>query len=101
MGCSTERKDGWRVMYNTNSDIRFKTIMPKSSDCSDTCILVKARITITEAGADDAGRQADERNKGVIFKNCAPFFNCKSEIDNTEKDNAKGIGIVMPMFNLI
>ena len=68
--------------------------MPKSSDCSDTCILVKARITITEAGAD-------ERNKGVIFKNCAPFFNCKSEIDNTEKDNAKGIGIVMPMFNLI
>ena len=88
-------------MYNTNSDIRFKTTMPKSSDYSDACVLAKARIKITGAGADDAGRQADERNKGVIFKNCAPFFNCESKIDNAEKDNAKGIDIVMPMCNLI
>ena len=43
----------------------------------------------------------DERNKRVIFKNCAPFTNCKSEINNTEIDNAKNIDIVMPMYNLI
>ena len=24
--------------------------------------------------------QTDERNKGVIFKNCAPFTDCTSEI---------------------
>ena len=29
------------------------------------------------------------------------FINCKSEISNTETDNAKDIDIVMPMFDLI
>ena len=41
-----------------------------------------------------------KRSKGVIFKNCAPFINFKSEINNTEIDNAKDIDIVMPMYNL-
>ena len=45
-------------------------------------------------------RNVDERNKGVVFKNCAPFTNCKSEINNTEIDNAKDIHIIMPMCNL-
>ena len=36
-----------------------------------------------------------------MFKNCAPFINCKTEIDNTEIDNAKDIDIIMPMYNLI
>ena len=39
--------------------------------------------------------------KGVIFKNFAPFVNCKIEINNTEIGNAKDIDIVMPMYNLI
>ena len=41
---------------------------------------VKWRITITGAdNIDDiATREADERDKGAIFKNCAPFTNCKS-----------------------
>ena len=64
-------------------------------------MLVKRRITFTRAGADAAARQADERNKRVTFKNCAPFINCKSEINNTEIDNAKGINIEMPMYTLI
>ena len=37
----------------------------------------------------------------VAFKNCAPFTNCISEINNTQIDNVKDIDIVMPMFNLI
>ena len=37
----------------------------------------------------------------VIFKNCAPFTNCISEINNTQTDNAKDIDSVMPMYNLI
>ena len=39
--------------------------------------------------------------KKVIFKNCAPFTNCISEINSTQIDNAKDIAIVMPMYNLI
>ena len=42
-----------------------------------------------------------KRSKDVIFKNCAPFINFKSEINNTEIDNAKDIDIVMPLYNLI
>ena len=36
-----------------------------------------------------------------MFKNCALFIYCKSEINNTEIDNAKDIDIVMSMYNLI
>ena len=92
-----------RGTYNANSQIKFKTTMLKSSLCdySDAYILVKGTITITGAGADAAARQADERDKGVAVKNCAPFTNCISEINNTQVDNAKDIDIVMPMYNLI
>ena len=92
----------WRV-YNTNSNTRFKTTMLKSSLCnySDAYILVKGIITITGAQDDAAARQAVESNKGVIFKNYAPFINCKSEKNNTEIDNPKYIDVVMPKYNLI
>ena len=56
-------------------------------DYSDTYILVKRKIAITGAGNDAAARQAEERDKGVAFKNCAPFTNCISEINNTQIDN--------------
>ena len=77
--------------------------MLKSSLCdySDAYILVKGTITITGKGADAAARQADERYKGVAFKNCVLFINCISEINNTHVDNAKDIDIVMPLYNLI
>ena len=74
--------------------------MPKSSLCdySDAYILVKGKITITGAGDNAAARQADERHKGAVFKNCAPFTNCISEINNTQIDNDKDIDIVIPMY---
>ena len=78
--------------------------MLKSSLCdySDAYILVNGKITIAGAGNDAAARQADERDKGVVFKNCAVFINCISEINNTQIDNAKDIYIVhMLMYNLI
>ena len=58
-------------------------------------------ITITGAGADAAARQVDEREKGVTFKNCAPFTKCISRINNTDIDTAQDNDIVMPMYNLI
>ena len=77
--------------------------MLKSSLCDycDAYIPVKGTITIVGAGDDAAAKQADERDKGVAFKNCAPITNCISEINNTHVDNAKDIDFVMPMYNLI
>ena len=87
----------------TGNSIKYKTTMPRSNLCnfSDAYILVKGTVTITGAGDNAAAREADERYKGVIFKNCAPFVKCISRINNTEIDNAKDIDIVMPMYNLI
>ena len=70
-------------------------------DYSNAYILVKEEITIAGAGDDAAARQADERDKGVAFKKCAPFTNCISEINNTQIDNCKDIDIVMPLYNLL
>ena len=86
-----EINDESRGVYSVNSQIKFKTTMLKSSLCdySDAYIFVKGTITIEGAGADAAARQADERDKGVVFKNCAPFINCIGEINNTQIDNAK------------
>ena len=82
-----EINDESRGAYNVNSQIKFKTTMLKSSLCdySDAYILVKGRITIEGAGADAAARQADERDEGVAFKNCTPFTNCITEINNTNR----------------
>ena len=73
----------------TSNDIKFKTTMLRSNLCdyADAYILVKGTITI--------------RNKGVTFKNCAPFTKCISRINNTDIDNAQDIDIVMLMYNLI
>ena len=39
--------------------------------------------------------------KKVIFKNCAPFAICISELNNTQVDDASDIDIVISMYNLI
>ena len=97
-----ERYDESRGNY-ANSDIRFKTTMLRSNLCdyADLYILVKGTITITGAGANAGERRADERDKGVTFKNCAPFTKCITKINNTDIDNAHDIDMVMSMYNLI
>ena len=74
--------------------------MLRSSLCdySDAYILVKGNITVNNTAAD--GAAANNTNKKVIFKNCAPFTDCISKINNTQVDNAKDIDIVIPMHNL-
>ena len=96
-----EINDESRGAYNFNSQIKFKTTMLKSSLCdySDAYILVKGTISVNNTAAQ--GAAANNTNKKVIFKNCAPFTNCISEINNRQIDNAKDIDIVMPMYNLI
>ena len=74
--------------------------MLRSSLCdySVTYILVKGKIKVynTETAAAPSNG-----NKNVIFKNCAPFNNCISKINNTQVDNAEYINIVTSMYNLI
>ena len=75
--------------------------MLKSNLCDylNEYILLKVNITVTNTVAADAG--ANNTNKKVIFTNCATSANCISEINNTKLHNAKGIGIVMPVYNLV
>ena len=96
-----EINDESRGAYNVNSQIKFKTKMLKSSLCdySDVYILVKRTISVNNTAPQ--GAVVNNTNKKVIFKNCAPFANCISEINNTQIDNAKDIDMVMPMYNLI
>ena len=96
-----EINDESRGTYNVNSQIKFKTTMLKSSLCdySDAYILVKGTVSVNNTVA--AAADPDNTAKKVIFKSCAPFTNCISEINNTQVDNAKDIDIVMPMYNLI
>ena len=97
-----EINDESRGTY-TGNGIKFKTTMLRSNLCdyTDAYVLVNVTITVTGAGDAAAARQGDERDKGVTFKNCAPFIKCINRINNTEIDNAKDIDIVMPMYNLI
>ena len=74
--------------------------MIKSNLCdySDAYIHVKVTMTVPNIGTAPA---PNNRNKIVIFKNCASFTNCRSEIYNTEVDDAHGIDVVMPMYDFI
>ena len=73
--------------------------MLKASLCdySDSYILVKGTISI----AAQAGDNTNNGNKEVIFKNFVPFTDCVSEINNIQIDNAKEIGVLIPMYSLI
>ena len=74
-----EINDEEKVSYGTGGgDIRFKTTMLRSNlyDYTDAYTLANGTITITEAGNDDSAKQADKRDKGITFKNCAPFTKC-------------------------
>ena len=75
--------------------------MIRSSLCdySDAYILAKGAITVLNTAT--AGAAVNNNNKKVIFKNFTSFTDCKTEINNTQVDNAQKIDIVMPMYNLI
>ena len=96
-----EINDDVRCVYSPNKRIRFKTATLRSSLCdySNAYILIKGNIAVNNTSAD--GAAANNTNKKVIFKNCAPFTNCISKINNTQIDNAEYVDIVMLMYNLI
>ena len=60
--------------YITNRDIKFKTLIIRSNlfDYSNPFIHFKASITVPNKAA--AAEPANNTNKKVIFKNCAPIM---------------------------
>ena len=89
--------------YNTDSQIRFKTSVLRLNlfDYSDAYILVSGTIAVTGAGADNVAKRLDERYKGIISKNCAPFIDYASEINNTQIDYVKDKDALILMYNLM
>ena len=79
--------------YSHHNPIKFLTKSIESSLCdySDAYVLVTGNITVTGGDA----------NTKVAFKNCAPFKDCRTEINDTFVDYADFINIAMPMYNLI
>ena len=71
--------------------MRFKTSMMGSDlyDYSDAYIHVKGPITVPNTAAQ--GKNPNNRNKKIIFKNCAPFINCISQKNNAQVDDAHDI----------
>ena len=67
-------------------------------DYSDSYILVKRTITVRKTAAAEAANNA---NKKVTLKSCAPFTSRISRINNTQTDDTQYIDAVMPMYNLI
>ena len=87
--------------HNTNTQIKFKSEILKLSLCndSDEHILVKGTITVPNTTATTAA--TNNGNKKVIFKDCAPFTDCRSEINNRQVAMTKDIDVVISMYNLI
>ena len=79
--------------YSHHNPIKFLTKSIESSLCdySDAYILVTGNITATP---NNAATQ-------VVFKNCASFEDCRTEINDTFVDYVDFINITMPMYNLI
>ena len=79
--------------YSQDDPIKILTKSLESSLCdySDAYILVTRNVTATPNNAVTQ----------VVFKNCAPFKKCRTEINETFIDEATHINITMPMYNLI
>ena len=82
-----------RIIIHIKKPIKFLTKSIESSLCdySDAYILVTGNINVT--GGDN--------NTKVVFKNCAPFKDCRTKINDTFVDYADFINITMSMYNLI
>ena len=79
-------------MYDTIRQIKFKTTMLKSRSCDyryrDAYILAQPIITVVATRVENAARTANRNIIQAMFKNHAPFIDCKVEINNTQVNNA-------------
>ena len=87
-----ERNDDSKVRYD-NINIRFKTCMITS----DSYIFVEGTTAVLNTAA--AGVAVNNTNKKVLFKNFASFFDCITEMNNIQIDDAQKFGVVIPRCN--
>ena len=97
--------DKSRGTYAVNKQIQFKNLVLRSSLCdysdtyilvkgnmsslcdySNAYILVKGNISVNDTPVVDVN--ANNTDKKVIFKTCAPFTDCITKINNAQVDNA-------------
>ena len=88
-----QQKNGMLLILNPKVIIQESNQIFKKFICdySDAYILVTGNIT---AAPNNAATQ-------VVLKNCAPFKDCRTKINDTFVDYADFINITMPMYNLI
>ena len=49
----------------------------------------------------EGDKNANKRNKTLVFKNNTPFINCISKINSVKIDNTEDLDVVMLMYNLL
>ena len=71
--------DKSRKNYNSNNEIKFNLLILRSNLCDfdHSYIVVKETIRVK------AAVERDRANRQLIFKYCAPFTSCISEVNNT------------------
>ena len=89
--------------YLHHNPIKFLTGSLESSLCdySDAYVLVTRDIAVKTRNVANAADIELATATQVAFKNCAPFKDCRTEINDTFVDYADFINIAMPMYNLI
>ena len=94
--------------YSHKNPIKFLTSLLESNLRDYAYILVTENITVTRTIAAAAAADGDSQRKQppnaaiqVIFKNFAPFKDCRTEINDTFVDYAEFINIVKPVYNSI
>ena len=89
--------------YSHHNPIKFLTKSIESSLCdySDAYILVTGDIAVKKRNDDNTNNIDITQATQVVFKNCAPFNKCKTEINETFVDEVDFFNFTMPMYNLI
>ena len=71
-------------------------LKPSLYDYSNGYILASGTIRVASLGAS-----VGNNDLKIVFKNCTPFTDCISKINNTQRDKVKDINVVMAMYNFI
>ena len=74
--------------YSQNDEIKFLTRSIESSLCdySDAYILFTGNISVKKRNAADTANLALGAITQVVYKNCAPFEKCRTEINENFVD---------------
>ena len=88
------------TIYNSISEMKLKTTSRKSNlfDYRHAYIPVKRTITVA---ANIVAAASDVSNINITFKNCTPFTDFFTKINNTKANNAKDLHIAMLKYNLV